>query len=97
MFPPRHKKQAGLANLINRGPVAAGFETGIWTSPLIAQVIAEEFSQTYHPGHVRKLLKQMGYSVQRPIASLVQADLAQHRKWVRYTYPNLKKRSRKVP
>jgi hypothetical protein len=40
----------------------------------------------------------MGYSVQRPVASLVQADLAQHRKWVRYTYPNLKKtRKRKGP
>lgn len=80
-----------LADIINSGPVAAGFNTGIWTSPLIAQVIEEEFSQTYPPGHVRKLLKKMGYSVQRPIASLVQADLAQHRKWVRYTYPNLKK------
>jgi transposase len=84
-------QRAVLAEIINNGPVAAGFSTGIWTSPLIAQVIAEEFSQIYHPGHVRKLLKQMGYSVQRPIASLVQADLAQHRKWVRYTYPNLKK------
>lgn len=85
------RQRAVLADLINRGPVAAGFDTGIWTSPLIAQVIAEEFSQTYHPGHVRKLLKQMSYSVQRPIASLVQADVAQQRKWVRYTYPNLKK------
>jgi len=84
-------QQTSLADIINSGPVAAGFATGIWTCPLIAQVIAAEFSQTYHPGHVRKLLKQMGYSVQRPIASLVQADVAQHRKWVRYTYPNLKK------
>jgi len=91
-------QQLILADIINSGPVAAGFDTGIWTSPLIAQVIAEEFSQTYHPGHVRKLLKHMGYSVQRPIASLVQADLAQHRKWVRYTYPNLKKKqTRKGP
>ena len=85
------RQRSILADIINDGPVAAGFDTGIWTSPLIAQVIAEEFATTYHPGHVRKLLKQMGYSVQRPIASLVQADLAQHRKWVRYTYPNLKK------
>lgn len=84
-------QRSTLADIINAGPVAAGFNTGIWTSPLIAQVIAEEFAQAYHPGHVRKLLKQMGYSVQRPIASLVQADPAQHRKWVRYTYPNLKK------
>jgi len=39
---------------------------------------------------VRKLLKALGYSVQRP-TSLVQADWKQQRKWMRYTYPNLKK------
>lgn len=71
--------------------MAYGLETGIWTSPLIRQVIREEFDQEYHAGHVRKLLKQLGYSVQRPTTRLVQADLAQKRKWVRYTYPNLKK------
>ena len=75
--------------------MAYGLETGIWTSPLVRQVIAEEFGQQYHAGHVRKLLKQLGYSVQRPTTRLVQADLKQQRKWVRYTYPNLKKK-RKV-
>ena len=38
-----------------------------------------------------KLLRQLGYSVQRPTTRLVQADAQQQRKWVRYTYPNLKK------
>jgi transposase len=57
----------------------------------VAQVIEEEFGQQYHPGHVRKLLKQLDYSVQRPTTSLVQADSSQKRKWVRYTYPRLKK------
>src|SRR2546429_3264983 len=71
-----------------------GLETGIWTSPLVRQVIAEEFGQAYHPGHVRKLLQQLGYSVQRPTTRLVQADLKQQRKWVRYTYPNLKKNAK---
>lgn len=80
-----------LADILDSGPVAYGLETGIWTSPLVAQVIGEEFGQQYHPGHVRKLLKQLGYSVQRPTTSLVQAQLSQKHKWVRYTYPRLKK------
>ncbi len=80
-----------LSDILDSGPVAYGLETGIWTSPLVAQVIREEFAQDYHPGHVRKLLKQLGYSVQRPTTRLVQADLSQKRKWVRYTYPTLKK------
>ncbi len=80
-----------LCDILDSGPVAYGLETGIWTSPLVRHVIEEEFGQQYHTGHVRKLLQQMGYSVQRPTTRLVQADAKQHRKWVRYTYPNLKK------
>ena len=71
--------------------MAYGLETGIWTSPLVSQVIREEFEADYHPGHVRRLLKQLGYSRQRPTSQLVQANLSQKRKWVRYTYPKLKK------
>jgi transposase len=85
------KERERLCDILDSGPVAYGLETGIWTSPLIGQVIREEFDQEYHPGHVRKLLKQLGYSRQRPTTRLVQADLAQKRKWVRYTYPKLKK------
>lgn len=81
-----------LCDILDSGPVAYGLETGIWTSPLVRQVIEEEFGKQYHAGHVRKLLQQLGYSVQRPTTKLVQADESQHRKWVRYTYPNLKKK-----
>jgi transposase len=80
-----------LGDILDSGPVAYGLETGIWTSPSVAEVIREEFDCAYHPGHVRKLLRQMGYSVQRPTTRLMQADLQQKRKWIRYTYPNLKK------
>lgn len=80
-----------LCDILDSGPVAYGLETGIWTSPLVGQIIREEFQQDYHPGHVRKLLKQLGYSVQRPTTGLVQASLSQKRRWVRATYPNLKK------
>jgi len=84
-----------LADIVDSGPVAYGLNTGVWTSPIIAQVIAEEFGVAYHPGHVRKLLKQIGFSVQRPTTKLVRADPQQQNKWIRYTYPNLKKTPRK--
>jgi len=85
------RQREQLTDILDSGPVAYGLETGIWTSPLVAQVIREEFDRSYHPGHVRKLLRQMDYSVQRPTTRLVQADLRQKRKWTRYTYPHLKK------
>ncbi len=87
----RPQEREKLCDILDSGPVAYGLETGIWTSPLVSQIIHEEFQWKYHPGHIRKLLKQLGYSVQRPTTRLVQADLRQKRKWVRYTYPRLKK------
>jgi transposase len=81
-----------LQDILDSGPVACGLETGIGTSPVISRVIADEFNLHYHPGHVRKLLKQLGYSVQRPTTRLVQADPDRKNRWVRYTYPRLKKK-----
>ena len=80
-----------LADILESGPVAHGLNTGVWTSPLIAQIIEEEFDVSYHPGHVRHLLKQMNFSVQRPKTRLVQANPQKQNRWIRYTHPNLKK------
>lgn len=85
------RQRQKLADILDSGPVAYGLDTGIWTSPLVSQIVRDEFAVRYHPGHVRKLLRQLGYSVQRPTTRLAQADTKQKRKWVRYTYPNLKK------
>jgi transposase len=81
-----------LADIVESGPVAYGLNTAVWTSPLLAQIIAEEFTVDYHPGHVRRLLGKLGFSVQRPATRLVQADPQKRQRWVRYQYPNLKKK-----
>jgi transposase len=86
------RQQEQLQDILDSGPVAYGMETGIWTSPVVRRVIAQEFAVDYHPGHVRKLLKRLGYSVQRPTTRLVQADPAEKSRWIRYTYPRLKKK-----
>ena len=80
-----------LTDIIDSGPVAYGYISGVWTSPMIARVIQDEFSVTYHPGHVRKLLHQFGFSVQRPKRKLMKADPSKQDRWHRHTYPNLKK------
>ncbi len=80
-----------LDGIIDSGPVAYGLSSGVWTSPMIGRVIQEEFSVNYHAGHVRKLLKGMGFSVQRPRRKLAKANQAAQDRWQRYTYPRLKK------
>ena len=80
-----------LCDIIDSGPVAYGFLTGVWTSPIIKKVIENEFSISYHVGHVRKILYNLNYSVQRPKRVLANADPEKQNKWRRYTYPNIKK------
>lgn len=84
-----------LGDLIDSGPVAYGSLSGIWTSILIAEVIQDEFSITYHPGHVRKLLSSLGFSMQRPKRLLARADPEKQNRWIRYTYPRIKKKPKK--
>jgi len=86
------EQRTQLGDILDSGPVAYGLDTGVWTSPMLAWVIEEEFGVTYHPGHVRKLLHNMGFSVQRRRRVLARADAQEQDRWHRRTYPNLKKK-----
>lgn len=81
-----------LSDIVESRPVAYGFPSGVWTSPMIARVMEDEFGVSYHPGHVRKLLYELGFSVQRPKRLLARADAAKQSRWRRYTYPRIKKK-----
>lgn len=83
-----------LADILDSGPVAYGFTTGVWTSPMVARVVEEEFYVAYHPAHVSRILHEIGFSVQRPKKMLAQADKNLQSRWIRYKYPNIKKKPR---
>jgi transposase len=88
----REAEHRRLSDILDSGPVAYGWDTGIWTLPMIAWAIEEEFGILYHPGHVRKLLYDLGFSVQRPRRVLARADHRQQDRLHRYFYPRLKKK-----
>ena len=81
-----------LCDIIDSGPIAYGYISGLWTSIRIADVIDQEFGVRYHPGHVRKLLADFGFSVQSPKRVLALADKEKQAKWVSKTYPTIKKK-----
>jgi transposase len=86
------KQQRELGDIIDSGPVAYGFVSGVWNGKMIAEVICDEFGVSYTPRHVRDLLDKFNFSVQRPKRLLAKADPCAQRKWRRYTYPNIKKK-----
>jgi len=87
-----HPQLQVLADILDSGPVAYGFHPGVWTCPMVSRVIEEEFSVPYHPAHVSRILKQLGFSVQRPKKVLARADKQLQSRWVRYRYPDIKKK-----
>lgn len=87
-----------LSDIIDSGPISYGLNTGVWTCPIIAQIIEREFNIHYHVGHVWKILKKIGFSLQRPAHDLINGKPQEKRRWIRYIYPNLKKkRVQKTP
>lgn len=83
-----------LIDLIESGPMAAGFTSGVWTGPIIGQLIRKQFGVNYHNHHVPRLLHSLGFSVQRPRKRLARADLAAQEYWLRERFPSIKKKAR---
>lgn len=84
-----------LVKVLLRGPLVAGYRTDLWTLQRVAEVIAARFGVQYHPCHVWKLLRSLGWSCQKPERRALQRDEEQIAHWKRYRWPHIKKR-RKV-
>ena len=80
-----------LGKIIEDGPIAAGYSTGIWTGPMIGELIRKRFGVVYHNHHVPRLLHRLGFSVQRPRKRLARADAESQAYWLRTRLPRIKK------
>lgn len=85
-----------LVAIIEAGPQATGYTSGVWTGPMIGDVIEREFGVRYHNHHVPRLLHQLGFSVQRPRKRLARADAEAQANWLRKRLPAIKKKRRRV-
>ena len=55
-----------LKEVLLKGASAAGCPTELWTLKRISEVIKKEFKVEYHPGHVWKVMREMGWTAQKP-------------------------------
>jgi len=85
-------QRAELAALIEAGPQAAGFTSGMWTGPMIGDLIRKRFGVSLHNHSVPRMLNQMGFSVQRPRKRLARADAEKQALWLKKRFPALKKK-----
>ena len=67
---------AQLPELLKRGAEAFGFRGNVWTRGRVKEVIRQEFNVSYSLSHVGRLLKPIGWSLQKPIRRARQRDEA---------------------
>ncbi|MBI2815550.1 MAG: transposase, partial [Acidobacteria bacterium] len=49
-----------------KGPEALGYDTPLWSSGRVADLIQREIGVRYHAGHVWRIRVRLGWSCQRP-------------------------------
>lgn len=84
-------QKTDLLDKLRQGATAHGFQGDVWTCERIARLIEKTFGIKYHPDYIGPLLRQMGWSVQRPVVRATQRDETVIAQWVETDLPALKK------
>lgn len=79
---------------LKRGPEALGYASGLWTARRVAKLIEQECGVEYHPGHVWRILRDLGWTVQRPTGQALERDEQAIQRWKQKRWPGLKKTPR---
>ena len=88
----KQKKQ--LVEILLAGPIAAGYGTDLWTCPRVAEVIARKFGVDYHVDYVWQVLRNLGWSCQKPEQRARERDEQAIQRWRTRDWPRIKKERR---
>jgi transposase len=81
-----------IPGLLAKGAEAYGFRGDVWTASRVAEVIARTFGVRYHRDHVGKLLREAGWSRQKPVERASQRDEEAIKQWLQERWPAIKKK-----
>ncbi len=94
---PRLSKDqlAELTAHLAKGAEHFGFRGDVWSQPRVAELIRREFGVSYHPSHVGRILKNLGWSRQKPITRASQRNEAAIEQWRTEKWNALEKKPNK--
>jgi len=75
-----------------KGPGAHGHRTELWTLGRIAALIRKTTGVVFHPGHVWRLLRDLGWTAQKPETRARERDEKAIAGWVRVDFPRIQKK-----
>jgi transposase len=82
--------------LLVKGPQAQGYASELWTLERIATLIRKTTQVSYHPGHVWKILRNLGWSVQKPETRARERDERRIGQWMREVFPRIQKKGLRI-
>jgi len=88
----RQRKQ--LARILLSGATKCGYPSEMWTARRVAEVTDRNFGVRYHPNHMWRLLRSLGWSCQKPIKRARERDEVAIEHWKRRIWPHIKKRQK---
>jgi putative transposase len=82
-----------LESKIEAGPEESGFDTGVWTGPLVRELVLREFGVGYSNAQICRILAQLSFSFQLPKIRLARANPEAQREWREERYPAIAERA----
>ena len=70
-----------IEHALKRGPEALGYASGLWTTGRVGELIEGQCGVRYHEAHVWRILRQLGWSCQRPTGRALERDEEAIRYW----------------
>lgn len=90
------EQRARIPELLKRGAESYGFRGDVWTLSRVAVVIKREFGVEYHPSHVSRVLRDVGWTIQKPKRRAIQRDEAAIKQWLEKEWPRIKRNRKKI-
>ena len=81
--------------IVGKDPRQYGFEFGLWTRRIVAELIGKKFGIEIGLTAVGRLLARLNITPQKPLRRAYERDPQQVNQWLQQTYPKLRVRARK--
>jgi transposase len=85
------EQRAQLPDLFSKGAGHYGFEGEVWTRLRVGEVIKPHFGVHYEVSTIGLLLKQLGFTLQKPTLCSYRQNLSRVTQWQEEILPELKK------
>lgn len=82
--------------LRDKDPKQLKFAFALWTREMVASIIKKQFGIKLGVSSVGRLLRQLGFSCQKPLYRAYQQNSAAVTKWKKEVFPEIKKKAKKV-